>query len=372
MKFSYPKYALAVALLASTSQLFAQYSTGFQVEYFYGNLPGAKIEAMGMADAAIGGTVASSFFNSAGLGGIENQEVYLSTSAPFYILRNSNYTYAGYAKRINSKMVAALSLHNFDINKTTFEVNIGPDDYPVTKGLTSNYALSLAVTPIKGLYVGLNFNLFRWKLFEDVNAGATFHIDGGALYNLELPEQENIRHHAQFGMSINNFTKSKIRWEAPDGNSATNELPMIGRYAAAYFVGKDVNIPVAGYGPLDFTFTMEYQNTFNSDYFNTFSLGMESLFWNVFAFRLGYFTQSQDDRGQSVNYNRIKDITYGFGTIIPLNELTDNKFPISVHLDYVALKPPSTSGLGGRTPNMRTFTLRAVWTLENKSVFEIN
>ena len=372
MEFKFIKHIIFFALLVWAPLSYAQYISGFQVEYFYGNLPSAKTEAMGMADAAIGGSVASSFFNAAGLGGIENQEVFLSTSAPFYILRNSNYTYAGYARRLNSKIVAAFSLHNFDMNKTTFQVNLGANDYPVTKGLTSNYALSVAGTPIEGLYIGLNFNFFRWKIFNNVNAAGTFHIDGGALYKLELPEQKNIRHHAQLGMSFNNFTKSKIKWEAPDGNSTSNELPLIGRYAIAYFIGRDINIPAAGTGPLDFTFTLEYQNSFNSDYNNIFSLGMESVLWNVLAFRLGYFSQSLDDRGQSVNYSRTNDITYGFGTIIPLNKLTDDKLPLSIHIDYVALKPPSTSGFGGRIPNMRTFSLRAIWTLENKSIFEFN
>ena len=355
-------------------QVFSQYNPNFQVEYFHGNLPSAKVEAMGMADAAIGGTVASSFFNSAGLGGINNQEVHLSTSAPFYILKNSNYNYFGYAKRINSKLVAAFSINNFATRKTTFTVDINNTDYPITKGLSSNYAFSLAGTPIEGLYAGLNFNLYRWKLFRDVNAATTFHIDGGLLYKLDLPEKENIRHHAQFGMSINNFTKSKLSFEAPDGNSATSEFPVIGRYAVAYFLGRDVVLPVAGSGPLDLTFTLEYQNTFNSDYYKTFSFGFESVLWKIFAFRLGYFTQNLDNLGSELNYNRAKDFTYGFGSIIPLNELTNNKFPIIIHLDYLSLKPPLVSDAvaSGNIPNMRTFTLRVVWTIDYKPIFEFN
>ena len=237
---------LIVSFLLSLGSLSAQYVSGFQVEYFYGNLPGAKVEAMGMADAAVGGTVASSFFNSAGLGGIEKQEVYLSTSAPYYVLKNSNYWYAGYARRIIPRIVAAFSVNNFTIGETTFDVNIGDQKYPVTKGLTSNYALSVAGTPLKGLYIGFNFNLFRWKLFDDVIAAATFNIDGGLLYKLEIRDLEKLRHHAQFGVSANNFTGSKITWKAPDGSQAANDLPLIGRFAAAYFFGTDINLPVAG------------------------------------------------------------------------------------------------------------------------------
>lgn len=358
--------------------LTGQYVSGFQQEYFYGNLPSAKVEAMGMADAAVGGTVASSFFNAAGLAGIEHQEIYLSQSAPFYILKNSNYWYAGYARRIIPRIVAAFSVNNFAIGETTFDVNIGNKKYPVTKGLTSNYALSVAGTPVKGLYIGFNFNLFRWKLFTDVSAATAFHIDGGLLYKLKLPELKKLRHHAQFGASVNNFTGSKITWEATDGNQATNDLPIIGRFAAAYMFGTDINLPVAGTGPLDFTFSVEYQNTFNSEFYNSFHVGLESVLWEVLAFRLGYFTQTIDDLGQEVNFDHIRDFTYGFGAIVPLNKLTNNKIPLAIHFDYVSLKPPSTSDLStlkvsvGRIPNMRTFTLMVVWTLTNMSITRSN
>jgi len=354
------------------TSLSAQYVSGFQVEYFYGNLPSAKTEAMGMADAAIGGTVASSFFNAAGIGGIENQEVYLSASAPFYILNNSNYLYAGYARRILPWLVGAFSVNNIFMGDNTrgWTVGIGYDDYPVTKGLTSNYALSVAGTPLKGLYIGFNFNFYRWKLFTDVSAAKTFYIDGGLLYKLEIPDFKEISSHAQFGVSVNNFTTSKITFEAPDGAKSTNEMPIIGRFAAAYMFGTDVNLPAAGTGPLDFTFTLEYQTNFNSEYYNIFSIGFESVLWQVLAFRMGWFTETLDDLGQDTNYDHIRDFTYGFGAIVPLDKLTSDKVPLKIHLDYCSLKPPSQSDLSskatsGRLVNMRTFTLRVAWTLMN-------
>jgi hypothetical protein len=368
------KILFVIISLFISGLLAAQYTSGFQQEYFYGNLPAAKTEALGKADAAIGGTVASSFFNSAGLGGIEYQEIYLSQSAPFYILKNSNYWYAGYARRIIPRIVAAFSVNNFAIGKTTFDVNIGDTRYPVTKGLSSNYALSVAGTPLKGLYIGLNFNLFRWKLFDDVKAATTFHIDGGLHYKLNLKDLEKLRHHLQFGASVNNFVVSKITWQAPDGNEATNELPMIGRFALAYMFGSDINLPAAGQGQLDFTFTFEYAATFNSDYFNSYHFGFETILYEVLVFRIGYFRQTKDDLGNEVNYDYIRDFTYGFGAIVPLNKITNAKVPLAIFLDYCSLKPPSTSDLSslkasvGRIPNLRTFTLRVAWTIPNKMI----
>ncbi|NOX86535.1 MAG: hypothetical protein GXO86_11340 [Chlorobi bacterium] len=367
------KIIITTLCVLSLSLLSAQdFNEKFQQEYFFGNLPSAKIEAMGRGDAAIGGSVASTFFNSAGLGGIEKQEVQLSYSAPFYALENSNYYYAGYARRILPKLIVAFTVNSFAIGETTFNVNLGGKRYPVTKGLTSNYGLTVAGTPLKGLYLGININLFRLRLFEDANAAYTIHFDGGALYKLKLKNFNQFAHHLQFGVSVNNFTASKINLVSPEGGEGKSSLPMIGRFAAAYFIGTEINLPVAGKGSLDFTLTMEYQNTFNTQYRKSFIVGFETVLWKILAMRLGYFTQSVDDVGFENNRSRITDFTYGFGAIVPLNSLTNEKVPLSIHLDYVSLKAPSYIYDGERLPNMRTFTLRVVWTLKNQTLTESN
>jgi hypothetical protein len=355
--------------LGLISQLSAQYKQDFEVTYFSGNLPSAKVEAMGMGDAAIGGSVASLFFNPAGLGGIEKQEILLSTSAPFYLEKNANYYTAAFARRIIPRIVAAFSANTFSLGNSGW---LFDSDYPVTKGVSSNYALSVAGTPLKGLYIGVNFNLYRLKYFDELKAGINLYFDGGILYKLALPELGKFEHYTQFGVSVSNFTNSKITFDLPDGGTRTNEFPVLGRFAVAYFMGTDVHVPFAGTGPLDFTLTIEYQNTFNNDYLNTFIVGFETVFWDVLAMRLGYFTQSLNDYGVATNRDHLTDFTYGFGAIVPINKLTDDKVPLSLHFDFVSLKQPPYNQSAGNAkvsyaqiPNMRTFTLRVVWALSN-------
>ena len=352
---------LFLSLFLALTEVAGQYDERFQQEYFFGNLPSAKVEAMGRGDAAIGGSVASLFFNPAGLGGIENQELFLSTSAPYYILKNSNYYFAGYARRVIPGLVAAFSINSMAVGETGFRTTINGEKYPLDKPKSTNYALSVAGTPLKNLYVGLNFNIFRIKLFDDVSPNVTVHFDLGALYKLELTDQPNFNHHLQFGLSINNITASKINLESPKGDKAKETLPVIGRFAAAYFWGTQITLPGAGTGPLDLTFTTEYQNTFNTEFRNSFLIGIESVLWHVLAFRLGFFTQSLDPVGFENNKDRITDLTYGFGAIIPLFDLTNGKIPFRVNLDYCSLKQPPYIHEGTRNPNMRTFTLRLVW-----------
>ena len=70
---------------------FSQYVYNFQSEYFFGNLPNESSEAMGRAEVALGGSIGKTFLNPAATGTVNNQELHLSTSGPFYVLRNSNY-----------------------------------------------------------------------------------------------------------------------------------------------------------------------------------------------------------------------------------------------------------------------------------------
>ncbi|WNJ19129.1 hypothetical protein [Pontibacter sp. G13] len=348
------------SLVAITSQ--AQYISGFQQEYFYGNLPSAKVEAMGMADVAVGGSVASIFFNSAGLSSIEEQEAYISTSAPFYVLENSRYLFLGYARRINPWLVTSLSINRFSIGATSFGVNLNGNNYLVTKGVTTNYALSAAASPIDNLSVGLNVNIFRWNIFEDISASHALHLDVGAQYKIELPDIGTIIHHAQLGVSLNNFTSNSITWSVPNEIEGSNELPFIGRFGAAYFVKIPVELPKIGEGSIDVTATTEYAPTFNSDEFNTFSIGTEAMLYQMLAVRLGWFNQTIDDFNNSLNLSSIQDFTYGFGLVVPVNKLTKDKFPMLVHIDYTNLQQPPQTTLVRSIPNLSTFSIRAVWT----------
>ncbi|MEZ4777666.1 MAG: hypothetical protein R3D00_31115 [Bacteroidia bacterium] len=343
--------------LLAAHPLSAQYSYFFQQEYFFGNLPNARVEAMGRANVAVGGSVASQFFNPAGIGIIEDQEVALSTSAPFYLLSNSDYYYAGYARRIRPNLVAAISVNQMAVGPTTFKVDINNVDYPLDKPKSTNIALTAAMEPVKGLHVGINANLYRMKFFDDVSTFNALHIDAGALYRLEI----NPKQHLQFGASVNNAAKSSITFASPLGDEATSEFPVVARIGAAYIAETEITLPGAGTGPLELTFTAEFQDVLNNAYRTGILMGAEARVWNVFSLRLGYLSLNSDDGGLSTNKPRLSNFTYGFGFQIPLQTLTDGTVPFDVHLDYVSLEPPSYTFGGTRLSNMRTFGLRLVW-----------
>lgn len=358
---------LVGALCLLASPVFAQneYNYRFQQEYFFGNLPYAKTEAMGGADVAIGGTVNSIFLNPAGLGLIDNQEIAFSTSAPFYALIRSDYYFFGYGRKINDKLTLGLSLNQIAIGPTSFSANINFRSYPTDFPKTTNLTLTAVYEVIENLQVGLNVNRIELKYFDDAPNASDFQIDLGAIY--AVPLQENSR--LQFGLSMANITGGSALLTAPDGQTATSTYPVTGRIAAAYILNSKMNLPGAGEGDFDFTATIGYQNVFNSEYRNTIRFGTEAVFWKAIALRMGFFTQNVDDlNNPTVNRSRINDFTYGFGLIVPLKKLTNGSLPFDAHIDITSQKQPSFRITGGRRlPNMRAFGLRLVWPLGEDS-----
>jgi hypothetical protein len=355
-------FYMLVILMTVSNYSSGQYNGGNQFEFFFGNYPSARNEAMGRSDVAIGGSVSSLFVNPAGLGGIQHQEVQFSTSGPFYVLRNTDYYFLGYARRILPKIVAAISMNKMAIGPTTFKINIGGKRYPLDKPATTNFALSVAGEGFKNLYFGLNVNFYKLKAFNDVPAFFTMLFDAGAMYKLDLKNGEKIDQYLQFGLSVVNGTSSNLKLTSPDGIEESSVLPVISKIGASYFLDTKINIPKAGKGSLDFILTVEYQNVLNYAFRTGYNLGFESVLWKVLAFRLGYYNHSIDPGSFLNNKTQLTSLTYGFGLIVPLAKITNNKIPFNLHFDYINQKQPSYTYEGSKF-YMRAFTFRLSWPL---------
>lgn len=340
----------------------AQYNYGFQQEYFFGRLPNAQMEGMGRAHVAIGGSVASSFFNPAGIGLIQNQEATFSFSAPFYVLFNSDHVYLGGARRINDKMVGGISFNRFAVGPTSFDVTINGVRHPLDLSSSNNIALTYAIEPIEGLHLGANVNTFMWKYIEEVPTAAAFHIDLGALYRHTLSESESSASHVQLGASLTNTTFGGISFASPLGDEDFTDFPSVLRVGAAYSTRGPVDIDFLGLKSLQFTGTLEYQNVLNSLYRSGIRIGTETILWDVLAVRLGYFSHSINDFGNAGNKDVLRDFTFGFGWQLPLQQLTNGELPFNLYVDYAAMKQPPFTFSGTRLNNMRTFSFRLVWT----------
>jgi len=328
----------------------------FQQEYFFGLLPSVRAEGMGRTGVLLEDLGSAVLYNPANLGGIEDWEANLATAAPYYLLRESDQYFLSYGKRINDKFVAALSLNQFNQGPSSFTIDINFEDYEVDRPVVSDLVLSLAGQPLPGLTLGVNAHYFSWKIFDEVSRGKTFYLDLGATYEISLGDKGRL----DIGASVFNSLGASISFSAPDGNSSSNWLPIIGRYGIAYRNEGKMSLPGIGETNWRLLLTSEIQDLYNSEYRTAFRLGSETLISDFFALRLGVYTRSENDFDQSNNRDRLTDITYGFGVIIPLNRFTDSTLPFDLHVDYYSLANPPLIFSGTRIPNRRGFGIRLI------------
>ncbi len=357
--------SLLIILCFLASPLLAQdrsYNSG-QEEYFVLNqLPDMRAEAMGKAQVALGGDVIQNFTNPASLGLISNRSAAISSSGPFYILRESDFAYAGYAQRLDrSPWVAGVSVRTFWIGPSTFDATIRGQRYQLDLARTTNATVTLAREVLPGLQIGLNTNLYRLRLFRDAKAGHMPHFDLGLLYRKTLPNGQFI----SAGASFNNFTFARITYKAPNGDQDRFTMPAILRAGVSYGGRTSLPIPRGGVGGLDYLFTVEYQDYVNSQFHTALRAGGEVTLWDLLVLRVGAFRMSINDRGQAENFSSIQDLTYGFGLVFDFDRM-GIEIPLEARLDYTSLQQARTSSLlSGRTPNMRGVSLRLIWTSAN-------
>jgi hypothetical protein len=354
---------LCTLLACSTGICSAQYFSFFQQENLFGWGPSSRTEALGQADVAIGGSVASIFRNPAGIGLIEKAEFDFTYSGPFYLLRKSDYFFTGAAYRIHDRFIAALSYNVFAMGLTSFGIDIEGTTYPVDKPVIGNIALSVAGEPVKDLHIGINLNLQHWKYIDEVKGSNTFHLDAGVLYTYHIGgDAETSRQGLRIGAGFNNVTKAVVKFSAPNGDKSDNNLPIVGRYGVTYFneqlTGK---LSKSGKSPIGMLATFEVQDLYNSDSRTAFRFGTEWTAYEIFSFRLGFYTISQDNMGIATNVSRQHAVTYGFGFIIPVDDISKGKVPMDLTFDYTSMNQPSYVQSSPFTSNMRSFGIRAIF-----------
>lgn len=345
---------LSIMMLPTALQAQRPYFPFFQQEWFFGNHPSARTAAMGKADVAVGGSLTSLVYNPAGIGRITDWQANASTSAPFYVLGESDYLFGGYAKKVTDNLTAGLTFHQFAIGPTTFDFNVNGSRYPTDAPRVDNLTATAAYELIPNLIVGVNAHYFSWKVFDEVNSFKAAIFDAGLLYTRQLNSSTQLR----AGAALVNAGFGQISFEAPDGNAGSNFFPAIGRAGVALQHNTSMAVPGIDDIPVGILVTTEFQDLLNSDIRTAFRVGGEAVFANAFALRLGFFTQSEDDMGVANNRDRVNDLTYGFGFIVPFNEITEGTLPFTMFIDYLSLRNPPLIVSGPRRPNKRTFTIR--------------
>lgn len=352
---------LYLACCCMATPAWAQYSTNFQQEYFFGRLPSARAEALGGSDVAYGASILSVFQNPAAIGQIKSWQADISTAAPFYLLGEADYYFVGGAYRVSDKLAVAVSGHQFALGQTDFEINLGVNRYEVDLPKTNTLRATAAYNLLPGLTIGANIGLVGWKYINELRRTRALNLDMGLQYTRAISDQLTLHS----GLSLTNVSGTGIKFKDPADNVYQQDFPTILRLGAGLSGSMTPTVGTESL-PIDWLIHVSFRDLLNNAYRTGVRLGGEFTLWQVLVVRLGYFNDNNDQQGfPDFNFARVKSFTYGFGAIIPTRRISQEKLPFDVHLDFVSLPHAQTSNIAvGRIPNYRSFALRLVWDVE--------
>ncbi len=139
-----------LVLFVEQNHAIAQYEYGFQQEMFFIRQPSASVEALGRAFGANDGTLSAIFYNPSGLASIKGASLFVASSSPYYLLKDSRYYFNAAAYHFNRYLTVGISTNTYKsgqyIQFTDAQGNpIRGGEYGMDE-----YTVSLASEPISG------------------------------------------------------------------------------------------------------------------------------------------------------------------------------------------------------------------------------
>lgn len=340
---------------------FGQYRYGFLQDFYFGRQPSARAEAMGKGYSSIDGDLAGIFFNPAGTATLNGAEINTSFASPYYEFENAQYSFLSAGYNFNGNLTVGFSRNHFTAGEEAIATD--SDGNPVSSGHTptrSLYSLNFSSKPIKNLLIGFNANYLSWR--PGGATGSSFYFDAGAIKKFELAKNPTSSHDVSVGASITNLNLGKVQVDYR-GVESEIDLPIITRYGLNYQFNLNTNWISDTLNTFRLIVQGDYQLLLNSDYHSGFRAGVELMFLEILALRMGYYEESQSDFGASVvNKDEISDITYGLGLQIPIHKLS--QIPLNINFDYVSLSQTSYSKAQTNWGNFSTYTVSVNWLIE--------
>lgn len=355
------KKLLTTFILALPLLSFGQYQYGFLQELYFGRQPSARAEALGKGYSAIDGDLASIFYNPAGTASLKGAEINTSFASPFYSYENAEHSFISAGFNINKYLTVGISRNHFSFGEEIGVINTtGNSNGETHIPKSSIYTLNLSSQPINNLFLGLNTNVLNWNPVDQ--SARTTYFDFGAIKKFDLRQQKATNHALSLAASITNLNFAEISLEY-NGNETKNDLPVITRYGLNYQFHLNQQWLFDTLKTFSLMLHGEYQLLLNSDYHNGFHTGVEMMFFEILAARIGYYQESQNDYNfPAANKSEISDITYGFGLQLPLHKLT--KLPLNLNFDYASLPQVSYTTQANSWENFSTYTLRLNWVMK--------
>jgi hypothetical protein len=330
-------YILSLFVILSFAPLFADYySNGLAEDIFLGRRPNARYEAMGKTGIAENGHLYLGVLNPASVSELNGLVLNYSMDPLSYYFIDDDRWYSDYCG-------IGLKYKDFSFALDYYRQDWGDmsrtDEFGTFLG-TINDEISLlsfmsAYKIIENFYFGSTLRVTRWDMrpwFDKFG----FSIDLGMLKKLEVYSSDEFKYIVNIGASYSNITNSSFLEDSSD------DAPMTFRFGISNnFIFKDPNLS-------RITVNSEFYKILNSYHSGeddfSFNSGFEINIVRYFFLRCGYYYQLIYDYDSSYNKDHLSEFTYGFGLLLPLNEIfNNNSIPLSFGFDFTALDQPSFS-----------------------------
>lgn len=235
---------------------------------------------------------------------------------------------------------------------------IGSFEESVDKSSQTAYSVSVAYQAIPNLHVGLSGNYLMGSAVPGTVTSEAVIGSIGVVYDRELELIRNKKFSNQKirgAVSLINFTMNNKEMQHYEQYKHYRDLPIYLHLGAAYNFSLPFNAGFTrnkkyfdgGAPAVDLGLHLQFRDQWagkdprgdSHEYNSSIGIGAEAWFLQRIAFRIGYYREKRPSGTRStggawVTGNKY-GFTWGYGTLIPLKQLTRNKIPFNAELNFV-------------------------------------
>jgi hypothetical protein len=304
----------------------AQYDGSFDAIYFNRTFS-PKSEALGRSGVAVLDNAFSLQTNSSLVGHMSGYSLSYSYSNPIYGAEDGTFQFFGLTADVGRNMAIGLS-----------EANVRFDETFLNRLRT----VALIFKPIPSTAVSVDARNVSMKFSNPLSVGISqfdenqWYLNMNASYSGSYPIP--IGHGARIvgGVRVENVFRNTL--SIPN---AEIELPQVATVGFSNTVTLFKRPDDAWANYVDVSLIAEYSDVLNSDYNTRLSAGTELDLSSYFKARVGYLYHTSNDLGfPAVNKDEIREVTYGFGAMLPISQLAGISRDIRLEIDYARMQHP--------------------------------
>jgi len=305
----------------------AQYDGSFDGIYFHRTFS-PKSEALGRSGVAVLDNAFSLQTNSSLVGHMSGYSLSYSYSNPYYGAEDGTFQFVGLTADIGQRFAFGLSEAKLQRSDSDFDRirTVSLILKPIRSTAISVDARNLSMNYTNPIGVGVQvFDSDQWYLNLNASYAATYTTP--------------LNHDSKFvgGIRLENVFRNKLSLP----NNVDIELPQVatvGFSNTMTLFKRDVH-HWAKY--VDVSLIAEYSDVLNSDYNTRLSAGTELDLSGYIKARVGYLSHTNNDLGfPAVNKDEIKEVTYGFGAMLPISQIAGISRDIRLQIDYARMQQP--------------------------------